>query len=289
MFYTGNNAVFMRLLAFRKRLIRIKKKRRIAVFTIKKYVLADDLSEAYALKKKNKNNVILGGNLWLRMGDRSIQNGIDLSRLPLDQLEEEGDSFCIGCMCNLRELETNKELNSYFQGAIREALRHIVGVQFRNCATVGGSLFPRFGFSDVLTIMLALDSYVELYDRGVIPMKEFAALPVDDDILTTVFIKKDNRRVSYQSHRITETDFAVLTCAVSCYEGNYSVVLGARPKQALLIDQVPLTDPWNADEVEEFINQVVAQVEFGSNMRGSKEYRQALAKVLIRRGIEEVR
>lgn len=258
------------------------------MFTIRKYVLAKELEEAYTLRKKNKNNVILGGTLWLKMGDRNIQNGIDLSGLALNQVEEEGDSFCVGCMCSLRELETNQALNQYFQGAVKEALRHIVGVQFRNTATVGGSLFPRFGFSDVLTIMLALDSYVELYDRGVIPMKEFAALPVDEDILTTVFIKKDNRKVSYQSHRITETDFAVLTCAVSYYEGKYSVVLGARPKQAVLIDNVELKDGKNEQEVDAFIDQVVDQVEFGSNMRGSREYRKALAKVLIRRGIREI-
>ena len=41
---------------------------------------------------------------------------------------------------------------------MREAVRHIVGVQFRNCATVGGSVYGRFGFSDVLTLLLALVS-----------------------------------------------------------------------------------------------------------------------------------
>lgn len=258
------------------------------MFTMRNYVLAEDLSQAYTLKKKNKNNVILGGNLWLKMGDRSILNGIDLSGLSLGNVEEEGDSFCIGCMASLRDLETNEALNDYFHGAVKEALRHIVGVQFRNCATVGGSLFPRFGFSDVLTVLLALDSYVELYDRGVISMKEFASLPVDDDILTTVFIKKDNRKVSYQSHRMTETDFAVLTCAVSCLNGKYSVVLGARPKKAVLIDEVELADPFDERQVEDFIEKVVSLVEFGSNMRGSKEYRKELAKVLIRRGIRQV-
>lgn len=258
------------------------------MFTMKNYVRVEDLSEAYALRKKNRNNIILGGNLWLKMGDRAIQTGIDLSGLSLDGVEETEDGFSIGCMASLRELETNKGLNEYFQGAMREALKHIVGVQFRNCATVGGSLFPRFGFSDVLTIMLALDSYIELYGRGVVSIKEFVSLPVDQDILTKVFIKKDGRKVSYQSHRMTETDFAVLTCVVSCLNGKYAAVLGARPKQAVLIDNVELHDPTDEKEVEEFAQKVVSQVEFGSNMRGSKEYRESLAKVLITRGIREI-
>ena len=48
----------------------------------------------------------------------------------------------------------------------------------RNCATVGGSVYARFGFSDILTCLLALDAYVELYHGGMVPIKEFAARPV---------------------------------------------------------------------------------------------------------------
>lgn len=36
-----------------------------------------------------------------------------------------------GCMTPLRELEINKRLNEYTHGAVRESLRHIVGVQFQ--------------------------------------------------------------------------------------------------------------------------------------------------------------
>ena len=66
-------------------------------------------------------------------------------------------------MTSLRDLELHKGLDAMTGGAVRESLRHIVGVQFRNLATVGGSIFGRFGFSDVLTMFLALDSWVELY------------------------------------------------------------------------------------------------------------------------------
>ena len=43
----------------------------------------------------------------------------------------------------------------------KESLCHIVGVQFRNCATVGGSIYGRYGFSDVLTMFLGMDTWVE--------------------------------------------------------------------------------------------------------------------------------
>ena len=59
---------------------------------------------------------------------------------------------------------------------MREAVRSIVGVQFRNLATVGGSIWGRFGFSDVLTLFLALDTRVLLYRAGEISLREFAGM-----------------------------------------------------------------------------------------------------------------
>ena len=50
------------------------------MFTIKKYVVADSLEEAYKLNQSKKAN-ILGGLLWMKMGHKTIQTGIDLSNL----------------------------------------------------------------------------------------------------------------------------------------------------------------------------------------------------------------
>lgn len=95
---------------------------------------------------------------WMKMSKQNYQSVIDLSALHLDQIEEQEDAFSIGCMVSLHTMETDSRLDTYFHGAIRESVRHIVGVQFRNCATVGGSIFGRFGFSDVLTCFMALDA-----------------------------------------------------------------------------------------------------------------------------------
>ena len=55
--------------------------------------------------------------------------------------------------------------SAYTAGAVREAVRHIVGVQFRNCATVGGSIYGRFGFSDVLTPVSY--THLDVYKRQI--------------------------------------------------------------------------------------------------------------------------
>ena len=112
--------------------------------------------------------------IWLKMENINVGTAIDLSGLGLDKIEETAEDFSIGAMVPLRQIELHEGLNAYTEGAVRESVRHIVGVQLRNLATVGGSIYSRFGFSDVLTMFLALNASVELYKGGIVPLSEYA-------------------------------------------------------------------------------------------------------------------
>ena len=184
------------------------------MLTIRQYVRAESLEQAYELAQK-RNNMVLGGMVWTKMSKRNIATAIDLSDLGLCGIEETEDAYLIGAMTSLRMLETHAGLNEMTGGAVAESLKGIVGVQLRNTATVGGSVWARFGFSDVTTIFMALEAKVELYRRGVMTMEEFAALPRKErDILVRVIVPKMERKVCYLSQRNTKTDIPVLTCAV---------------------------------------------------------------------------
>lgn len=50
---------------------------------IKSYVKVNSLAEAYELNQK-KTARILGGMVWMKMGNRAISTAIDLSGLGLD-------------------------------------------------------------------------------------------------------------------------------------------------------------------------------------------------------------
>ena len=259
------------------------------MITIQTYRKAESLEEAWTLNQK-RGNQIIGGMLWLKMQRRRIQTAIDLSELGLDTIEEDEDCFRIGCMTTLRQLETQEGLNRYTDGAVREALRHIVGVQFRNSATVGGSLFGRYGFSDVLTLFLALDSQVELYRGGIKPMREFAAMPYDRDILVRILVKKTPAADVYQSVRNTDTDFPVLTCAAACMEGKLRIAVGARPQRAILLPEADdlLSTPLTGEKAEAVGRYAAEQIPTGSNLRGSAEYRTRLVQTLVTRAVGQL-
>ena len=256
---------------------------------IREYKRAESLEEAWQLNQK-KSNRVLGGMVWLKMGKMQIGTAIDLSGLGLDTIEETGEEFRIGCMVTLRDLELDPGLNSYTDGAARESVRHIVGVQFRNLATVGGSIYGRYGFSDVLTMFLAMDSYVELYKGGIVSMADFVSMKMDNDILIRVIVKKRACQIAYMAVRNQSTDFPVLTCCVSKLEGKYRAVIGARPKRAKLVSDENgiMANGVTKEVAAAFASYVAEQVPTDSNLRGSSNYRTHLIHVLTERCVAQI-
>lgn len=256
------------------------------MLTFKQYVRAQSLDEACDLCQK-RSNLVLGGMLWLKMEDRTVNAVIDLSDLGLDTIEPAEGGWRIGAMASLRALELHPGLAALTGGAMAESVRHIVGVQFRNLATVGGSIYGRFGFSDVLTLFLALGAVVHLHKGGDVPLAEYVNRPYERDILTHVFLPNQTGRTAYLAQRNVSTDFPVLTCAVALRPEGVRCAIGARPmKAALLTDEAGLLSagitPESAAAFAEF---AAGRTAFGSNLRGSAEYRREICKVLVRRAL----
>lgn len=274
------------------------------MFYYNQYVRAQSLDEAYELYQK-KPNFVLGGMLWLKMKNKTLGTAIDLCDLGLDQIDEDENEFRIGAYATLRQIETHEALNAYTHGAIAESVRHIVGVQFRNVATVGGSIWGRFGFSDVMTIFRALGAKVQLHKAGIMDLDEFAALPrTMRDVLVSVIVPKNAKGVVYLSQRNQSTDFPVLTCAVANRSGRYVAVIGASPYMAepvwdedgildCLADaktdgNAALTDNSETNaKIDKFAEYVAEHILFGSNIRAGAEYREMICRVLTRRAVTQ--
>lgn len=274
------------------------------MFYYNQYVRAQSLDEAYELYQK-KPNFVLGGMLWLKMKNKTLGTAIDLCDLGLDQIDEDENEFRIGAYATLRQIETHEALNAYTHGAIAESVRHIVGVQFRNVATVGGSIWGRFGFSDVMTIFRALGAKVQLHKAGIMDLDEFAALPrTTRDVLVSVIVPKNAKGVVYLSQRNQSTDFPVLTCAVANRSGRYVAVIGASPYMAepvwdeegildCLADaktdgNAALTENSESNaKIDKFAGYVAEHIRFGSNIRAGAEYREKICRVLTRRAVTQ--
>lgn len=264
------------------------------MFTIRTVVQPQSAEELCQLAK-TPANCVLGGLMWLKMGERRIQKAIDLSQLALDQITYPEEDFCeVGAMVNLHQFESDPTLLSWTDGANYDAMHGIVGVQFRNGATIGGSLGLRPGFSDVCTLLLALDAKVLLADGQSMEMETFLSRPQISKYRPTILkvqIPRPSGRVSYVNERAEAGDLPILNVAICQKKESKSVIyriaVGARPGIAQLVmlteeESIQLQTCSNAQR-QHFWKQLANRWSFSSNRFASATYRKHLLTVLLER------
>lgn len=260
------------------------------VFSIKEFNQPSTLEEAYNILMEKRNNRVLGGNAFLRLGGKRIRTALDLTALGLQYIQEQDDYIEIGAMTTFREIEVHPLLVENFNGLLAKAVSNVIGVQFRNIVTVGASVFSHYGFSDLITALLALDTDVELYKAGRMPLATFLQKPREKDILTRLFIKKNQRKAAYQHMRKAASDFPILNVAVSCLEDQWIITVGARPRKAAIAysASAQLSGKSDFTDVDDVATTVTQELTFGTNARGTAQYREAVCRALVKRAITEV-
>jgi len=261
------------------------------MFTIDELLQPETVSEATEMLIASPDIVVLGGCGFLKLGSRRIGKAMDLSRCGLDIITEDNDEIRIGAMVTLNDIETNQSLNQLFDGIVPRAVGNILGTQFRRCATIGASVYSKYGFSDIIPSLLVLNTEVELIKNGRMPLQDFLDKPIARDILTWVHIKKDDRHASYQNLRNAGADFPILNAAVSKKGEQWIIAVGARPGKAQVATKACeqlLQGTIEHMNVEKIAGSVAEELTFGGNNKASAQYRQAMCTVLVKRAIGEV-
>ena len=250
------------------------------------YARPGTTKEAYDLLQGNRLATVIGGMMWLRLSDRTIPLGIDLAGCGLDKIEETEDAFVIGAMVTLGQLENHDAFRRMTRGVFTDGVHDIIGTQFRNLATVGGSAYARMGFSDIVTALLPLDTWVEFTGAGTMRFCDFVNGGAARDVLERIVVKKHDYRASFQCLRNSATDFSTLNVCAALWENEWHLAVGARPKKAKFLEGEDLALPAGftpeqlaaACENARYLN-------YGTDRRASADYRAELAEVLTRRAI----
>lgn len=260
------------------------------MFSIQNFVQPDSIEEAYHILVSKRNNRILGGCAFLRLGSKKISTALDLSNLDLNYIKEQDGYIEIGALTTYRDLEVSSLIVNNFNGIVSKAVSNIIGVQFRNIVTVGASVYSKYGFSDVITALLALDTEVELYKAGRMRLDDFLKRPREKDILTRIFIRKNQRQASYYDMRKSASDFPILNVAVSRLDSQWIIAVGARPHKAIIAQKASeeLSDRSSFDNLELCATIAAEELAFGTNARATAKYRKAICKTLVQRAITEV-
>jgi CO/xanthine dehydrogenase FAD-binding subunit len=262
------------------------------MIAIGEYVKPKSAEEAYALLSGRKDASIVGGGLFLRQGSRKIGLAIDLSEAALNYIMETEDTIEIGAMVTFGDIERSALLKKHFSGVLPAAVSGIVGTQFRNMATVGGSVYSRIGFSEFITCLLVLECSVALHGKGEVSLKDFLKQDIKSkDILEKIVLRKEDLCASYQPFKNTYGSLPILSVAASKGERGYAIAVGARPgvaQQAYGAMEFLADKEVKTDTIEQAAEMASDELIFGSDRRASKEYRKQLAKTLVKRALAEV-
>jgi len=260
---------------------------------IDSYLKVESIDAAYKTLMETSGAEIIGGGAWLKLMPKKISVAIDLSSLGLDEITESEKEIEIGCMVTLRQIEKYPAFSKLYSGIISKSAGSIMGITVRNIATIGGTISGKYGFSDILPVLMAVDAQLNLFKRGRIKLTEFMnETNSEKDILTHIYIKKEKAPGWFTTMKNTAIDFPIINVAGVAFSNGCRIAVGSRPYKAVMAEKSMeyinnCGDP-DVEKISAAANIASEEIKFGSNQRGSGDYRKELCRTFIKRGLTEV-
>lgn len=271
------------------------------------YHRPESLEEAYQLLSQfgDDGKVLAGGQSLIPvMKLRLATPGhiIDISRLPLDDISESGETLTVGALARHHDLERSDVLKAGYP-LMATAAPLISDPVVRNLGTIGGSLSHADPAGDWGSVMLALGGSVVIGStRGEreVPISEFlvdtftTALE-PDEILTQVKVPKSSGSFggTYLKLERKVGDFATVAAAIQLSLSNGTIgragialtAVGSKNIQAAdaeasLAGAEPTEDAFA--EAGRLAAEASSPV---SDVRGSEAYKRHVVDVYVQRGL----
>lgn len=264
------------------------------------YKRASSAAEAIALVSEYGEDAkfLAGGHsllplMKLRLAQPSVL--IDIGRVSdLSYIRDGGDHIAIGALTRHMDVETSPMLAEHCP-LLAHAAGHVGDPQVRHRGTIGGSIAHADPASDLPATTLALGAtYVVQGPDGTrdIAATDFyrgfleSALE-PDEILTEIRVPKlTGAGWSFQKFNRRAQDWAIVGVAAWRANGSSGVALVNMGSTPILASSVSSALASGAS-VGEAAQLAVAEAEPQADLNASVEYRTHLAKVLVRRALEE--
>jgi aerobic carbon-monoxide dehydrogenase medium subunit len=264
------------------------------------YVRADSASHAVSLLQQHGDDakLLAGGHSLIPLMKYRLASPavlVDIGRLnDLSYVKEDGANLRIGALTRHRDIEVNPLLKQHAP-LLSSAASHVGDPQVRHRGTIGGSLSHGDPASDLPAVAIALGATMVIQgangtrevscDDFFTGFLETALGP--DELLTEIKVPKMNgAKWSFQKFNRRAMDWAIVGCAV-VVDGNKAGVglvnMDSRPIRASAVEAA-IGGGANASDAAASAD---AGTEPPADLNASVEYRRHLAKVLVRRALEE--
>ncbi|MFZ9628478.1 MAG: FAD binding domain-containing protein [Ilumatobacteraceae bacterium] len=264
------------------------------------YVRAGSAAEAVSLIGQHGDDAkfLAGGHsllplMRLRLAQPSVL--VDIGRVSdLSYIRDAGDHIAIGALTRHLDVEHSPVLAQHVP-LLAHAAGHVGDPQVRHRGTIGGSIAHADSASDLPATTLALGAtYIAQGPKGT---REIAAADfykgfltsalAPDEMLTEIRVPKMNGAGwSFQKFNRRAQDWAIVGVAAwrnGKDSGVALVNMGSTPVLATSVAKAIASGASAADAAE----LAAAEAEPQSDLNATPEYRRHLAKVLVRRALED--
>jgi aerobic carbon-monoxide dehydrogenase medium subunit len=261
------------------------------------YVRAGSADEAVSLLAQHGDEakLLAGGHsllplMKLRLATPSVL--VDIGRLhDLSYIRDDGDVVAVGALTRHHDIVGSAMLQE--QVPLLPAAAHTIGdPQVRHRGTIGGSLVHGDPASDLPAVVLALGG--SLVVRGPSGERTVAADDIftgfletavqPDELLTEIRLPKvPGAGWSFQKFHRRAQDWAIVGVAAVAGAGVALVNMGSVPVRAAAVEAALASGASAADAAQAAAD----GTDPPADLNATVEYRQHLARVLVRRALEE--
>lgn len=203
---------------------------------------------------------------------------IDLSRIDLAYVKEEGGVIRIGALTTLQALVESPVVQSLADGILSEAARLSAHLGLRNLATLDGAIGAAEGAAELRLALLALD----------------ASPVMQGELLEEIRLVNDPaiHGALARVARSPRDEAIVAVCAVILADGRRCkwarLTVGApAPQRIESIEKMLMGSEFAAMSLASLAEAVMNEVKPAGDYRGSEEYRREMTGVLTKRVVME--
>ena len=171
------------------------------------------------LRELGRKGMILAGGTALHfMQDHTPVTAVDITRLGLSYIKQDGNFYDIGATTPLADIQRYRAP----RWALHEICRRISTHQIRNISTIGGNICRVFPWADLPVVLLAMDARMVIYtgQSEELPADEYfrtqpAKRFLDGNVLTSVKVPALMAHHGFGSIKVvrTQASFALVTAA----------------------------------------------------------------------------
>ena len=263
------------------------------------------IEEALKLLSKAKTTIIAGGTSEALRRDDSVEALVDITHIKeLSHLKQDASTIKIGATTTIQEIYKSEKLDGMSGSFLKQVAGTVAATALRNTITAGGNLVSQLWWSDLPVAYQVLDAEVVCQnskDKRKVQVNEFIkGNPVHylkkGEMVTEILVPcfKKNTGCDFRKQIKTHHDYPTITVATRITLKN-GMVSEARiacnavtpyPTRCQEAEKLLVGKKPTAENIEKAAEKAANSIKYREDFRASKEYRQEVFQVMVRRSLE---